>query len=426
MSSVDSFSTRAGLAASQPISDLMHRALAHPELISLAAGFVDQASLPVEATQQAVDKVLADPRRARAALQYGTPAGHLPLRDAVLAYWRDNDGAALAGQHISAEQVVVTAGSNELLHLLVDTLCNPGDIILCPEPTYFVFLGVLHNIGVRAVGVAADENGLIPQALEEELARLSAAGELPRVKALYLVTYFDNPSAVTLSAERRGPVVDTIKRYSQHNTIRILEDAAYRELRYAGDDIPSLRSFDLEGDTVVLTETFSKSFSPGIRVGWGVLPRDLIEPIANQKGNIDFGSPNFSQHVMTAVMEEGLLRPHVEKLRQHYREKLTATLAACDEFLAPIPGITWTPPRGGLYVWLRLPESIDTGPNGKLIDRAVEEGMLYVPGEYCYPDPAHNPGTNMIRLSFGVQPVDRIRRGVEALARAVRSVAADG
>ena len=234
-------SRRAGWAAHQPISELMQRALAHPELISLAAGFVDQVSLPVEATRQAIDAVLAEPRWAQAALQYGTPAGHLPLREAVLQHLYENDGEALAGQHLSVDQVLITAGSNELLHLLVDTLCDPGDIVLCPEPTYFVFLGILHNIGVRAVGVAADEQGLVPEALEEELARLDAAGELSKVKALYVVSYFDNPSTVTLAQERRGPIVEAIKRFSRHGTIRIIEDAAYRELRFEGDDVPSLR-----------------------------------------------------------------------------------------------------------------------------------------------------------------------------------------
>jgi len=420
MSSVDSLSRRATSAASQPISELMRKALAHPELISLAAGFVDQVSLPVEETQLAIADVLSDARRGQAALQYGTPAGHLPLREHVMTQLFDNDGEALAGQHLSVDQVVMTAGSNELLHLLVDTLCNPGDIILCPEPTYFVFLGILQNIGVRAVGVAADAQGLIPESLEEELARLDAAGELGRVKALYVVSYFDNPSTVTLAEERRGPVVEIIKRWSQRSTIRIIEDAAYRELRYEGDDVPSLRSYDVEGDTVILTETFSKSYSPGLRVGWGFLPRDLIEPVAQQKGNIDFGAPNFSQHVMTAVIERGLLRPHVEKLRDHYRGKLQATLAACDEFLAPLPGITWDRPTGGIYVWLRLPEGLETGPGGSLFDYAVEEGVLYVPGEYFYPDPRRNAGTNTIRICYGVQSNERIHRGIEALARAVR------
>ncbi|HEY4313263.1 MAG TPA: PLP-dependent aminotransferase family protein [Pirellulales bacterium] len=420
MSSVDSLSRRAVSAASQPISELMQKALAHPELISLAAGFVDQVSLPVDETAQAIASVLKDVRRAQAALQYGTPAGHLPLREAVLAQLYENDGAALAGQHIAVDQVLMTAGSNELLHLLVDTLCNPGDIVLCPEPTYFVFLGILHNIGVRPVGVAADERGLIPEALDEELARLDAAGELGRVKALYVVSYFDNPSTVTLAEERRGLVVETIKRWSRRGTIRIIEDAAYRELRCEGADVPSLRSYDADGETVILTETFSKSFSPGLRVGWGILPRDLIEPVANQKGNIDFGAPNFSQHVMTAAIEEGLLRPQVQKLRKHYYAKLNATLAACDEFLGPLPGVSWNRPTGGIYVWLKLPDDVEAGPSGALFDHAVEEGVLYVPGEYFYPDPQRHGATNMIRLCYAVQSVERIRRGIEALARALR------
>src|SRR5262249_16857534 len=156
------------------------------------------------------------------------------LREAVLAQLFENDGDALAGQHLSVEQVVMTAGSNELLHLLVDTLCNPGDIILCPEPTYFVFLGILHNIGVQPVAVGTDEEGVIGEGREEGVARLEGAGTLGRVKALYVVSYFDNPSTVTLSASRRGRVVEIIKRWSDRGTIRIIEDAAYRELRYEG------------------------------------------------------------------------------------------------------------------------------------------------------------------------------------------------
>ncbi len=420
MSVVEGLSHRAAASGSQPIGPLMQRALAHPELISLAAGFVDQSSLPVEATRTAIDEVLSDPRWAQAALQYGTTAGHVPLREALRSQLIAADGPAWSGQHLAVEQVFVTAGSNQLLQLLVDTLCNPGDIVLCAEPTYFVFLGILHSVGVRAIGVPTDADGLIPEALNEELARLDAAGELPRVKALYLVSYFDNPSTVTLSEERRGPIVDTIKRFSRHGTIRILEDAAYRELRYEGRDIPSLRSFDVEGDTVVLTETFSKSFSPGLRVGWGFLPRDLVDPVANLKGNIDFGAPNFSQHVAAVVIEKGLWRPHIEKLRAHYRDKLTATLSACDEHFAGLSGVEWGKPQGGIYVWLRLPEGIASGPGGELFDYAVEEGVLYVPGEYFYAGSRGQLPTNMIRVSYGVQSIERLRRGVAALAKAVR------
>ena len=228
---------------------------------------------------------------------------------------------------------------------------------------------------------------------------------------------------VTLAEERRGPVVETIKRWSRRGTIRIIEDAAYRELRYAGDDVPSLRSYDPEGDTVILTETFSKSFSPGMRVGWGFLPRDLIEPVANQKGNIDFGSPNFSQHVMAAVMEAGLAAPaHREAARPLPREAHRYAGRLRRVSWARCPASLGAGPQGGIYVWLRLPEHIDAGPSGSLFDHAVEEGVLYVPGEYFYPDPQpqrrHEHDPPVLRRAIGRAHSPRHR----GLARAIRAV----
>jgi len=424
----EGLSRRALAAGGQPIGYLMHKALAHPELISLAAGFVDQASLPVDAASLALQTVFADPRRARTALQYGTTPGHMPLREAVLAQLVADDLAAGAPtdavRDISVEQVVISAGSNQMLHLLADTLLDPGDIVLCAAPTYFVFLGILQNLGVRSVGVATDEGGLIPEALEDALRRLDKAGDLPRVKALYVVSYFDNPASTTTAGDRRGPIVELVKRWSRRTKIRILEDAAYRALRYAGPDLPSLRAFDCEGDTVIHTQTFSKSFAPGIRVGWGILPRELVEPVCDQKGNIDFGSANLNQQLMAAVLEEGLFVPHGDKLREMYRQKQAAMLSAADEFLAPLAGVRWMRPDGGLYVWLQLPEELPAGPSGPLFDAAVEQGVLYVPGEYFYPSEGEPVARNTIRLSFGMQSPERIRLGIEGLARAINSVMA--
>jgi 2-aminoadipate transaminase len=142
-----------------------------------------------------------------------------------------------------------------------------------------------------------------------------------------------------------------------------------------------------------------------------------------QKGNIDFGSPNFNQVLMATVLELGLFDPHIERLRQQYRAKIDALLAAADEFLTPLGGVQWVRPRGGLYLWLRLPEAIDTGLSGSLFSRAVAEGVLYVPGDSCYPEPDGAP-RNMLRLSFGSPSCATIRRGVEALGRAIRLVLA--
>ena len=384
MSAARQFSQRAQYCAPQPIGELMRLALARPDLISLAAGFVDQQSLPVAETQAALASLLADSKRAQAALQYGTNAGYLPLREAVLARFLAADGRQ-ASPPPTVEQVVLTAGSNQLLHLVGEVLFDPGDLVLCAAPSYFVYLGLLAGLGVISVGVAIDEDGMIPEALEEELARRERAGQLGRVKAIYVTSYFDNPSTVTLSLARRAAIVEIAKRWSRKSKIYVIDDAAYRELRYSGDDLPSLRSFDDAGDTVIVAETFSKSFSPGIRVGWGILPPALVEPVCGQKANIDFGSPNFNQHLMAEVLDRGLFEPHILQLRESYRPKLAAMLAALDESLGDIAGAKWQTPRGGLYVWLQLPEGIDAGPAGPLIQHALDEGVLYVPGEYCYP-----------------------------------------
>jgi 2-aminoadipate transaminase len=223
--------------------------------------------------------------------------------------------------------------------------------------------------------------------------------------------------------ERRVQTVEIAKRWSRENRIHVISDEAYRELRYWGDDIPSTRACDPTGETVIVAGTFSKSFAPGIRVGWGILPPQLVGPVHDQKGNVDFGSPNFSQHLMARVLELQRFEPHVQRIRTAYREKLTAMLTAADRYLAPLAGVSWHRPQGGLYVWLRLAETIETGMNGALFEAAVREGVLYVPGEYCFPEAGQPVQRNTIRLSFGVQSCARIAEGVEKLARAIATVA---
>ncbi|HEX3726934.1 MAG TPA: PLP-dependent aminotransferase family protein [Pirellulales bacterium] len=413
------WSQRACHAGSGPISALMQIALARPELISLAAGFVDQETLPVAETTAALTSLLNDIPRARTALQYGTNAGYLPLRMAVLERFLAAEGSP-SSPAPTVEQVVLTAGSNQLLHLVGEVLLDPGDIVLCAAPSYFVYLGMLAGLQARSVGVAIDRDGMRPDALDEQLRDLSKAGQLQRVKAIYITSYYENPSTVTLPLERRAAIVEIAKRWSHRNKIYVIDDTAYRDLRYTGHDLPSLRSFDAEGDTVIVAETFSKSFSPGIRVGWGILPPLLVEPVCAQKANIDFGSPNFNQHLMSTVLERGLFAPHVERLRQNYRVKLAAMLSALDEHLGAAALVRWNVPSGGLYVWLELPPGMSAGPESALMAHALHEGVLYVPGEYCYPVEGQPRRSDRIRLSFGVQTSENIRRGIEALARAIR------
>jgi 2-aminoadipate transaminase len=422
-------SLRAGWAADSPIAYLMHAALSQPALVSLAAGFVDQQSLPVEATRSAALALLADPDLARAALQYGSTAGDSVLRGQVLAGVLAQDSAASdAGGAVptlapTAEQVVLTAGSNQLLHLLAEVLLDPGDIVLCDAPTYFVFMGLIRNMGARAVGIDSDEGGMRLDALEGALQQLSAAGELPRVKAIYVMTYFDNPRSVSLAPARRPALCELAKRYSQSAPIYVIEDAAYRELRYVGDDQASIRAHDHDGSTVVYAGTFSKSFSPGIRVGFGILPRALVGPVLAIKGNLDFGSPHLNQRIVSEALRLGLCEPHAATLREVYARKRDAMLAALARELGG--AVRYTRPDGGLYVWAELNDAIDTGPSGPLFERALEQGVLYVPGVYCFPDATHAP-SNCMRLSFGVQSEARIALGIERLARAIDSARARG
>jgi 2-aminoadipate transaminase len=417
------FSRRAACAGGEPIASvLMARTLANPQLISLAAGFVDQDSLPLEAARQAFEAVWSDPSRARAALQYGTTIGYGPLREMLLQRMLEADGCSAAELGASVEQVVVTAGSNQLLFLLGDVLLDPGDIVLCASPSYFVFLGTLKNLGARAVAVATDRHGPIPQAIDELLRHYQTSGQLGRIKAIYVCSYFDNPAGTTVAEPRRAELVELVKRWSRRSKLYLIEDAVYRPLRYYGSDIPSIRSVDSAGDTVIHVDSFSKSFSPGVRVGWGLLPRELLEPVLAEKGNIDFGSPNFNQVLMAAALELGLYQRHVHQLCDTYRQKLDTTLRAVTRYFGETEGVQWLAPEGGLYLWLRLPEHVDTGPDGPLFDRAVAEGVLYVPGECCFPaEPGVRP-KNFLRLSFGIPTCEEITRGVEALRRALAQV----
>lgn len=413
-------SRRARWAGGQPISRLMTLTLDHPELISLAAGFVDSTSLPDGAAREAIEAVLADTGRARAALQYGPTAGQPQLREMVVDRVRESNRRLGRETCLAVDQTVIASGSNQLLHLAAEALVDPGDIVLCAAPTYFVFLGTLANLGARSIGIPSDDGGMIPEALDEALARLDGQGELARVKAVYLTSYFDNPCSRSLAADRRGPIVEVAQRWSREGKIYLIDDTAYRELRYTAADLPSLRAYDAAGDTVIETGTFSKSFAPGIRVGWGFLPRPLVAPVCELKGNVDFGAPSFAQHVMVQVLRRGLFDRHVERLRTVYRAKLDALLDAAGASLGNLAGVRWIRPAGGLYVWVTLPESIDAGPDGPLLERAVEAGVLYVPGQYCFPaeGPCHR---NTMRLSFGTASVDQIRLGVGKLAEAIRA-----
>ena len=286
-----------------------------------------------------------------------------------------------------------------------------------------MFLSVLDGLGAKAVPIAADDAGMRTDLLDQELARLEAAGQLPRVKLIYVVSNYENPSGISLSELRRRELVDIAQRWSKHQRIFVLEDAAYRELRYDGPVRPSVWSFDDSKETVILAQTFSKSFSPGLRVGFGVVPKSLVRPICDRKGNEDFGSANLNQHVLAAVLEGGQYEPHVELVRASYRAKRDAMLAAAEKYFSTLPGVSWVRPEGGLYVWMTLPPAVETGFESRLFKRAADvNGVMYVPGEISYAGPMETRQRNQMRLSFGVASPEMIDEGMRRLAAAVQAV----
>jgi 2-aminoadipate transaminase len=405
----------------QPITYFLKHAMENPHLVSLAAGFVDQASLPAAETQAALDEILSDPTMGRAAMQYGTTQGYAPLRDKILNHIRALDDFGPADRPISLENVVVGNGSQQLLYLIGEALLDPGDIVIAEGPSYFVYHGALQSFGVRTLQVPMDDDGMDTDALEALLLRLERSGEIERVKMIYTVDYFQNPSGRTLSLKRRERLVELARRFSKSHTILILEDAAYRELRYDGDDLPSLLQFDPEHKHVMLTMTFSKPLAPGFKTGYGILPKDVIGPVLRFKGNHDFGSSNLSQMAIDRMWTNGSYHRHVELLKTVYRSKRDAMLESLSAEFPAVTGAHWTCPHGGLYVWLTMPDGMPTDPDSPLMKAALAEGVLYIPASFCYVKGSGARNDEM-RLSFGVANEEQIREGIARLARAARQV----
>ncbi len=403
-----------------PISWLMSLALERPGLISLAAGFTDAATLPVAETRRLTAQLL-DSRDARAALQYGTTAGLAELRELTARNLNTADGRRGA---ITGDQLVLTNGSQQLLYMVNEALCDPRDIVLVEDPTYFVYLGILQSHGVRARGVRRDREGIDLASLEAVLEDLRRKGELPRLKVLYLVTYCQNPTGQNTSFVRKQAALKLIARYERAagHPIYLVEDAAYRSLTFGSEQIPSALVADARG-RVVYAGTYSKPFATGTRVGYGVLPEALRQKVLQIKGNHDFGSSSFLQYLLARAIASGVYARHVETLQRRYAHKAEVTLKAMRKHFPE--GVAYAPPAGGLYVWAAMPPQYPSGPQSRLFQRAFAHEVLYVPGELCYAeDPARPRPRNEMRLSFGGETESHLREGIRRLGLAMREILA--
>ena len=410
-------------SAAPPISWLMELTLTRPRLISLAAGFTDNASLPVREVRALARDILGTTRTGQPALQYGTTLGDPLLRQYTASSFALMDG--VLGRHpaYAPGRLLITHGSQQFLYMLTEALCDPGDIVIVEDPTYFVYLSILQSHGLEMRGVPMERDGLSLVGLERTLQELKRTGDLKRVKLLYLVSYFQNPTGATTSFAKKRAVLKLLRQYERAagHPLYLLEDAAYRELRFRGGDVHSALAVRGHTERVIYSGTYSKPFATGVRVGFGILPEPLFTTTLRIKGNHDFGTANFLQRIITRALQSGRYERHLDALRRRYAHKARLMHDAIAKHF-PKEVECWEP-AGGLYFWARLPRKIQTGPKSKLFQRALENNVLYVPGELCYADdPTRAKPRHEMRLSFGGAPDAAITEGVARLAKAIKSV----
>ena len=409
--------------AEPPISWLMATALARPDLISLAAGFTDHASLPVKEAGGLLEEILRSPKSGRAALQYGTTIGDTELRTLTARRLAKLDGSLNGGTPWSPERTVLTNGSQQLLYMVTEALCDPGDIVIVEDPTYFVYLSILQSHGIATRGVRMEPDGLDLTGLEELLASLKRSGQLPRVKLLYLVSYHQNPTGITTSYEKKARALELLRQYERAagHPIYLLEDAAYRELRFEGPDVKSALTIRDGEERVIYAGTYSKPFATGTRVGFGILPQRVLTPLLRIKGNHDFGSSNLLQKLLARAIASGRYELHLSHLHQRYAHKANVML---DGMRQHFPAqVQWERPKGGLYYWARLPHSLKSGMKSRLFAAALANKVLYVPGELCYAeDPTRRRPNHEMRLSFGAETEVKLRGGLSRLGTALHEL----
>jgi 2-aminoadipate transaminase len=403
-----------------PISWLMKMTLDHPKLVSLAAGFTDNSSLPVQETLELLEEILSSKKTGQAALQYGSTAGDPCLRRLTAC-----DVQALDNNRVqklySPDRVLITHGSQQLLYIVTECLCDPGDMVIVEDPTYFVYLSILQSRGVQCRGIACQQDGIDLAALERTLDTLARSGEIQKLKLLYLVTYFQNPSGITTSFHKKDTALELLRFYEKKagHPIYLLEDAAYRELRFHGDDEPSALATGDNAERVIYAGTYSKPFATGARVGFGLLPEPIATAARRVKGNHDFGTANLLQQLLAHALESGLYERHLAELQQRYAAKAAVMVKAIRAYFPE--SVLWEVPRGGLYVWAQLPAKYKTGVRSKIFQTALKKDVLYVPGELCYgPDPTRPRPNHEMRLSFGGATEQEITIGIERLGKVLK------
>jgi 2-aminoadipate transaminase len=369
-----------------------------PEIISFAGGLPAPDVFPIEAFEAATRRVLRD--SGAQALQYGTTEGYQPLREMLARF------SSRAGVEVTPENILVTSGSQQALDLLGKVFINPGDRILVEAPTYLGALQAWNAYGAEYVPVPMDEDGMVTDALEEAL----RTGP----KFIYVLPNFQNPSGVTLSLERRQKLIQLADRYG----VPIVEDDPYGQLRYEGENLPSIVAMDsqyrnqcdncYQGNVIYLS-TFSKTLAPGLRLAWVVAPPQVIGKLVQAKQGADLHTSTFIQMLAYEVASGGFLDHHIQLIREVYGKRRQVMLDAMQAEFPP--QVSWTHPKGGLFLWGVMPVGMDAR---QVLQAAVARNVAFVPGEAFYPC---GDGQNTMRLNFSNASEENIRIGIARLGK---------
>jgi len=389
------FAGRTRGMTSSAMRDLM-AVTAQPGVISLAGGLPDTTTFPAEDFAALMARVAVD--SSAAALQYGPTEGMDAVQRAIVQVM------AAEGMRVEPDDILVTTGGQQVIDLVCRAFLDPGDVVVAEGPTYPGAVPCFTSYQADVVQIEMDDEGMRVDLLEATLARLAAEGRTP--KFIYTIPSFQNPAGVTMSLPRRRELV----RIAAERELVILEDNPYGLLRYEGESLPTLHSLD-GGRYVIYLGTFSKILSAGLRLGWASAPRPILEKLNLGKQAADLCSSSLTQHFVAAYFEQRDWRAYLDRLRDLYRRRRDVMLDALAEYFPA--EASWTHPRGGLFIWARLPDYIDTSD---LLARALREQVAFVPGRAAYLD---GRGGSEMRLNFSGVADEDIREGVRRIGKVV-------
>lgn len=368
------------------------------DVISFAGGLPDPSIFPYQAVKEAAIRAIDE--RGPLALQYSPTEGEPFLREQLAAFMQRQ------GESVAADDIFEVASSQQALDLIGKVLIDPHDPIVVELPSYIGALQAFTSYNPEYRGIRMDYNGVIPEELERTVAALCSSGRKP--KFVYLIPDFQNPSGITLSLQRRKKVLEIASRFD----LLLIEDSPYRELRFAGEMLPSLYSMDTER-RVLYVKTFSKIFCPGFRIGWVMGPADLVEKLVMAKQGTDLCSSAFTSFVAAYFIESGHLEKQIALGKERYLRKSQLMLQALQKYMPEVEGLSWSKPEGGVFLWVTLPEYMDTE---EMIKEAAESKVIFVVGKAFHCD---GSGGNTMRLNFSYPTEEQIVEGIKRLARLI-------